>query len=168
VTIHPDKMSEWSDYYPKGIKIKEDSGNIWTDGEIGGYCTEFFSNGVEIGNIVNPNGDCIDVGFGLDRLQRIIDETDLDIIPEDKSLINAINEITKCGYKPSNTKQGYVLRKLLRRLWKIGGVCDNEFFEKECERQNKLATKYGRLKDKHSSKSKEWWFDTHGIDVELM
>ena len=44
----------------------------WTDGDIGGYCTEFFKDDVEIGNIVNPLGTCIDAGFGLQRLNMFV------------------------------------------------------------------------------------------------
>lgn len=69
VTIHPDKILEWSQYYEEyQIPIKPDQECRWSDGNIGGYCTEFYINGVEIGNIVNPLGNCLDIGFGLERL----------------------------------------------------------------------------------------------------
>ena len=51
VTIHPERMAEWSGFI---------------------FCTEFYKNGIEIGNIVNPLGTCIDVGFGLERLDMIV------------------------------------------------------------------------------------------------
>jgi len=45
---------------------------------------------------------------------------------------------------------------------------DHPFFEREVERQKKAKSRYERLKDKHQDKSKEWWFDTHGIDLDEM
>jgi hypothetical protein len=68
-TIHPDKP-EWSQFYK--VPVRNDENCKWTDGEIGGYCTEFYVNDIEIGNIVNPLGNCIDVGFGLERLDLIV------------------------------------------------------------------------------------------------
>jgi alanyl-tRNA synthetase len=73
VTIHPDKIEEWEKYYNGyDVEIKNDEECKWSDGEIGGYCTEFYIDGIEIGNIVNPLGNCIDVGFGLERLQYFV------------------------------------------------------------------------------------------------
>jgi hypothetical protein len=43
---------------------------------------------------------------------------------------------------------------------------DHEYFNQEIERQNVIKNKYERLKDKHSDKSKEWWYDTHGIKID--
>ncbi len=64
VTIHPDcpKYKELYSYHD--VTLKYDENCKWTDGDIGGYCTEFYKDGIEIGNIVNPLGTCIDVGFG--------------------------------------------------------------------------------------------------------
>ena len=45
---------------------------------------------------------------------------------------------------------------------------DHEFFRKEVERQEKTKLRYLRLKEKHHDKDKEWWFDTHGIDIDEM
>lgn len=65
VTVHPDK-SDWSVHYNEyDVEIRGDKKCIWPDGELSGYCTEFYYKGVEIGNIVNICDDCIDVGFGL-------------------------------------------------------------------------------------------------------
>lgn len=69
------------------------------------------------------------------------------------------------GYRPGNKEQGYVLRKLLRRIYVMGSTLDHPFFEEEIERQKRLRTKYLRLRDRYCDKSPEWWFDTHGIDV---
>ena len=73
VTIHPDKMEEWRSLYDNyDVEVRSEEECKWTDGDIGGYCTEFFKDDVEIGNIVNPLGTCIDAGFGLQRLDMFV------------------------------------------------------------------------------------------------
>lgn len=167
VTIHPDKstiLDDWNLLYDKyNIPVKLSDDCKWTDGEIGGYCTEFFIDDVEIGNIVNPIGDCIDVGFGLERLEMFTNGKTINKI---QTLKDTILKIISSGYKPSNLKQGYVLRKLLRELWKIGGSIEHQYFNDEVERQKRILIKYERLKDKHYDKPKEWWYDTHGINLD--
>ena len=57
VTIHPDKMEDWKSLYDNyDVEVRSEEECKWTDGDIGGYCTEFFKDDVEIGNIVNPLG----------------------------------------------------------------------------------------------------------------
>lgn len=166
VTIHPDKMNEWKNFYPSNIQIKEDKDCIWSDGEIGGYCTEFYVEGVEIGNIVNPLDNCIDVGFGLERLNMFvnpgINKTKNEILKE------TILKIIESGYHPAPKKQGYVLRKLLRQLFLSGESIDHPFYKDEIDRQDKIIIKYERLKDRYKNKSYEWWLGTHGIDLNLL
>lgn len=164
VTIHPDKIKDWSRYY-KDIEIKEDIECIWSDGEIGGYCTEFYKDGVEIGNIVNPLDRCIDVGFGLERLDLVIngkEKTKNEILKE------TILKLIDSGYKPSALRQGYVLRKLLRELCLSNDYLDHPFFINEVERQKGIVEKYNRLKTRFKDKSNEWWLGTHGIDLTLI
>ena len=83
-------------------------------------------------------------------------------------LKEAITKILEAGFLPSNKEQGYVLRKLLRRLWALGSDWTNEHYLQEVERQERLRAKYERLKVKHSDQPPEWWFDTHGIDLNDM
>lgn len=165
VTIHPEKFEEWKSFYDDyDVVVEKDEECVWTDGDSGGYCTEFYSGGVEIGNIVNNGGDCIDVGFGLERLDMISNNTSSK--SEKEILEETIRSIIESGYVPSNKKQGYVLRKLLRRLWKIGGEMKHDFFKKEVERQKEMMLRYEKVKHKHPNKTKEWWFDTYGIEIE--
>jgi alanyl-tRNA synthetase len=166
VTIHP-LMKEWNRYYQyHNVEIREDTECIWSDGDIGGYCTEFYKNGIEIGNIVNPLGTCIDVGFGLERLNSFTNPVE----KKDKTgcIIDVINQLIFDGIKPSNTKQGYILRKLLRQLVNLQGHSDHPFFLDEQNRQIKIMEKYKTLAPKNLGKSKEWWFDTHGVDLEFI
>ena len=163
VTVHPDKFDDWKWLYERQkIVIKLDDECIWSDGEMGGYCTEFYHNEVEIGNIVNTLDKFIDVGFGYSRLDDIINENKK--LNENDILKDAIVKIIDSGFKPGPQKQGYILRKLLRQLYVGGGSVDHPFFEKEIQRQEKAKLRYERLKERHSDKPKEWWFDTHGID----
>ena len=167
VTVHSDKFDTWKWLYERHhIPIKLDDECIWSDGEMGGYCTEFYHNDVEIGNIVNTMDKFIDVGFGFSRLNDIINGKNE--LTKNDILSDAINKIIEAGFKPGPQKQGYILRKLLRQLYLGGGSIEHPFFTKEIERQEKAKARYERLKDKHSDKPKEWWFDTHGIDLDEM
>lgn len=162
-TIHPDRLVEWTPLYGGRVPIVPDPECIWSDGSISGYCTEFYKDSVEIGNIVNPLGTCIDVGFGAERLDMIVNGT-----PQDDALgtlCETVMTIVESGYRPGNKEQGYVLRKLLRRIHKMGGTLDHPFFAEEVERQKRLRSKYLRLRERHSEMSPDWWFDTHGIDL---
>ena len=164
VTIHPEKP-EWKEYYQKhNLEVRLDNECIWSDGEIGGYCTEFYINDIEIGNIVNTLEDCIDVGFGLERLELVLSGVSK---TKEEILIETVQKIIQCGIKPGNTKQGYILKKLLRICYESGINLEHEYFQEEKLRQEKVLQKWNRLKDKHKDKSKEWWWDTHGIDLDL-
>ncbi len=166
VTIHPDRLAEWTPLYRGRVPVVPDPECTWSDGNIRGYCTEFYKDGVEIGNIVNPLGTCIDVGFGADRLDMLINGRP----PEDvqETLRSAITKIIESGYRPGNKEQGYVLRKLLRSLHRMGGAVDHPFFTEEIARQERLRARYLRLRERHPGMSPEWWFDTHGIELSDM
>jgi alanyl-tRNA synthetase len=168
-TVHPDRAA-WATYYLKhGVQTKFEQDCTWSDGSIGGYCTEFFIDDVEVGNIVNPLGTCIDVGFGLERLQHIVNVRSRETFPlvqrVDK-LCSAARKIIESGYKPGPVKQGYVLRKILREILGAGGSLDHPYFEQEVERQKRTRERYEALREKHADKPKEWWYDTHGINVD--
>jgi alanyl-tRNA synthetase len=162
VTLHPDRLDDWRPLYAgRPVEIRADDGCVWSDGDIGGYCTEFYRDGVEIGNIVNTNGDCIDVGFGLDRLAACLGEPPVGDV---EALERAVLKIIASGYRPGAKQQGYVLRKLLREVVRRGGKVDHPVFHEERARQARLQARYERLRTKHADKPPEWWFDTHGID----
>ncbi|NRP88868.1 Alanine--tRNA ligase [Ensifer adhaerens] len=166
VTIHPDRIDQWTPLYRGRIPIVVDPECMWSDGSISGYCTEFYKDGIEIGNIVNPLGTCIDAGFGAERLDMLSNGT----LPENalETLCSTVLKIIESGYRPGNKEQGYVLRKLLRRVHTLGGSLDHPFFQEEVERQNRLVRKYERLRHSYPDKSIEWWFNTHGIDPETI
>jgi alanyl-tRNA synthetase len=167
VTIHPDKFDSWKELYAEypSITLKPDPDCTWTDGELGGYCTEFYKDGLEIGNIVNTSDKYIDAGFGLERIESLLGHP---VKSASETLKEAVHKIIESGYEPSNQKQGYVLRKLLREVYKRGDVIDHPLFYKEKERQEVILLRYQKIKDKYPNKSNEWWFDTHGIDISLL
>lgn len=164
VTVHPDRYDAWARHYHQhAIPVGLDKECTWGDGDITGYCTEFYIDGVEIGNIVHPLESCIDAGFGLERLQQLVTPTVAKT--KEESLISAILAILDSGYKPGPKLQGYVLRKLLRELNKLGGTMDHPAFLFEQKRCIEARERYHRLKDKNRDKSREWWYDTHGVDL---
>lgn len=160
VTVHPDKMVDWKGLHPAGTDVRPDPECTWSDGGTGGYCTEFYVGDVEIGNIVNPRGDCLDVGFGLQRLELVLGALPLSAVD---ILREGILAVLDDGYVPGNKGQGYALRRLLRTLWRQGGVLDHPVFHAERQRQERLRETYMRLAPKHPGMPAAWWFDTHGI-----
>lgn len=167
VTVHPEMIIEWEEYYkPFGIPVRFDENCTWSDGDLTGYCTEFYINDIEIGNIVNICGDSIDVGFGLERLDNLVNKTDS---KSELEILNVtISKLLESGIQPSNKRHGYVLRKLIRVFVLKGGVTENEHVRAEQLRQQNLQKKYLKLKNKFKDKSPEWWFDTHGINLNLV
>lgn len=165
VTIHSNRHYWLKYYHLLGINdVRFDDENCkWSDGDIEGYCTEFFFNNVEIGNIVNPFDQFIDAGFGLERLEMFVNGKTINKID---TLKETAIKIIESGYTPSNLKQGYVLRKILREIYKCGSTLDHEYFTDEIKRQEKILDKYSILKNKHVNKSKQWWYETHGIDLD--
>ena len=169
VTIHPDKLDEWRSLYDNyDVEVRADEECKWSDGDIGGYCTEFFKDDVEIGNIVNPLGTCIDVGFGLQRLDMFVNKARTET--KEEILIQTCEKLIHSGYYPSNKEQGYIFRKLLRELYRLGSKWENEHYFKEKARQDRVLENYSKNKNKkkYQNKSKEWWFDTMGVDVDFI
>lgn len=143
--------------------MRHDSDYIWSDDTMQSYCTEFYVNDIEIGNIVNPYDDCIDAGFGLERLDSLVN---------DKELLTDTNSLLLMGIRK---KHGFILKKLFARfIDNDGEVSPNDsiydIYIKEKERYEKIKAKYERMKDKpkFQNMSKEKWKDTFGIDLDLL
>lgn len=163
VTIHPDRASWARHHAGRGATIQADAGCTWSDGDVSGYCTEFFVGGVELGNVVNPLGDCIDAGFGLERLALVLGQPP----PEPGlALLEATQRLIDEGFMPSNKRQGYVLRRLLRRLVREGIGLEHPLWHAEAARQARLQERYARLRQRHPDHSAQWWWQTHGIDLD--
>lgn len=163
-TVHP-KRAAWAMFHlDAGVEVKTDEDCTWSDGQIGGFCTEFYYKGVEIGNIVNPMDTCIDCGFGLERLDILANGTRRPT--EIESLAKCILKMIDSKIVPENTGQGYELRRVMRRLHRLHGHVDHPFFRHEVSRQEKVRERYNALKDKHKDKDAAWWWDTHGVRLE--
>lgn len=169
VTIHPDKYDEWKDLYSEyPVEIRKDSECIWSDGSIGGYCTEFYKNDVEIGNIVNTLGNCIDVGFGLERLLEVtgnlLPKTRLNILEETSLLL------LEQGIKVGNNKHEYILKKLITESIFSGTQIDIQEFTKIKDNQYKAYLTYINKKNHRRFKDKDsvFWSDTYGFQVHRM
>lgn len=163
ITLHPDKIHEWLPYINGCYRVETDNDCLWTDGKTEGYCIEFYVDGVEVANIVNTCGDCIDMGAGLERLQALVDRK----LKSKKEVIKeAIEKIIEVGYTPSASKQGYVLRKLLGLA--VKNKIDVKFADEEKARIEKMKTFYEENKEKFKDKSKEWWYETHGVEVDII
>lgn len=168
VTIHPTMQHHRHLYNHYDVLIVEDESCVWSDGDIGGYCTEFYKDGVEIGNIVNPNGDCLDCGFGLERIGSFI--------PSFEQECSTITVLTRTielliyeGILPSNTKHGYILRKLLRRCFREGIILpEHTVVYKEYEKYLKMISDIPRILKKFPNKTPDFYFSTFGIDVESL
>lgn len=164
ITLHQDKKS-WQSYYPSTTNIVFDENNKWSDGTIGGYCTEFFVNDVEIGNIVNPLGTCIDVGFGLERLLNIKYKLQPESRPE--IIKEACESLIYSGVSIDHYKQGYILKKLITELVYSDVVLDHRFYDitKENQKKQYLMYKNESKKNRHKDKPPEYWKNTLGIDI---
>lgn len=174
VTYHPSQLKHKELWLKYGYTLKEDVDCVWSDGNIGGYCCEIYSNGLEIGNLVNTLGHSTDVGFGWERLYQIIenksrvDETclfrqDLDYILRDH--VRTLEVFYKNGISPSGKGRGYICRSLLRKVKNTGFIFD-EWIEQDriLQEKNKLLVK--RMKKRHMDKPWEWWYTTFGITKE--
>ena len=167
VTIHPDCPS-WTRLYDDfDVVVREDPECVWSDGDIHGYCTEFYRQGVEIGNIVNPLGDCLDCGFGGERVQHFLD-INQGVVPMTPTrsgvLARTIEVLLDSGVRPGSSQQGYVLRKLIRVLLREGhGVPDHPLVHEECRRRDRILSRIPQLLRQHPNKRMSYFWDTHGV-----
>lgn len=148
--------------------MKEDPECHWSDGDIGGYCTEFYINDVEIGNIVNTLEHSIDIGFGLERLLfvsgNLQPKSKLEIL-EDTSL-----QLISEGVKIGHYRQEYVLKKLLNESVFLGSKRTEKEF---VDIKNRLIGVYKRyLKSKTQpqlmNKTDDYWHNTLGFDIKRL
>jgi len=166
VTIHPDKFDEWLYLYNEypNIEIRKDDECKWSDGLIGGYCTEFYKDDIEIGNIVNTLGTCIDVGFGLQRLMMVLgkleNKTRLQIL-EETSLLLIDN-----GINISHYKSGYVLKKIITECVLNESSTQHPFYDTIRRNQIVIYKNYLNLSKRNSNRGKpdSYWLETMGFD----
>lgn len=170
VTVHPDK-EHWKRLYSHlPVKVRLDPECTWSDGQIKGYCTEFYVRGVEIGNIVNPGEDCLDCGFGLERLQQFCNQQHNGYSPpptEGQILLRTIGVLLGSGVEPGPRRQPYILRSLIRKGLRLGlDLPDHRCVEQERRRLVRVGQNLERLRRKYPDKSVEYFWQTHGIHPE--
>lgn len=164
VTIHPDKIDEWKFHYQEyNIEVRPDIECIWSDGSIGGYCTEFYKDDIEIGNIVNTIDTCIDVGFGLERLLMVlgvsVTKTRLEILEETALLL------IENGIEISHYKSGYILKKMMTECILDGSVIRNDVFDAVRDNQKQIYRNFCNLSTRNSNRDKDdaYWLNTIGF-----
>lgn len=168
VTIHPDKYNEWKYFYDKhNIEIRHDPECIWSDGNIKGYCTEFYKNDVEIGNIVNTLNRSIDIGFGLERLIQV-SGTELKKYTKLEVLENTYYQLKKDGFEIGHNNQGHFYKKIIIESIMNGSKIDDENFLSIRKNIIKNYTMYIKRKDtpRYKDKDKHYWLSSTGINID--
>jgi alanyl-tRNA synthetase len=127
VNVHPESGFErlWQDKF----SVRPDPGCVWTDGNVGGFCSELFTpDGVEVGNLVNPLEHSVDVGFGFERMLQImerkyrVDETELfdqSLDPISRDHVRTLTVLREQGIVPGNKGRNYICRRLIRRFIRL-------------------------------------------------
>lgn len=180
VVIHPSQQQHRTMWEKHGFVIVEDEHNIWTDGEIGGYCCEMFCGDLEVGNLVNScNGTSVDVGFGYERMQMLVEGKKR--VDETSSFIQDIHPILadhhrtlECLFKnniiPGGKGRNSICRQLLRRYINLGGSELESNFSVWIEPERQLIADKMQLARRQWRKFKdrtpEWWKETYGVDAD--
>lgn len=184
VHVHPDCPSHEQLWQHRGYTTVHDLECVWSDGDIGGFCSELYVDHLEIGNLVNPLGHSTDVGFGLERLLQVIenksrvDETslfDVSLSPVSRDHQRTLRLMLENGIKPGNKGREYVCRRLLRRMLRQN---DSGFdpvivhWIDEERRSSELRIKRAKSAwRRHSHQPVSWWWDSFGIlpeEIELI
>lgn len=169
VTIHPESQHHRFLYRDVDVRVVEDTGCVWSDGGIGGYCTEMYREGVEIGNIVVPLGDCLDCGFGLERIGSFMPGWSEPKPDRETTLVRCVELLLSEGIEPGPGKQGYVLRKLIRMGIREGMILPRSpWVDRERELRERSLRSLPKLLGKHPGKPKGFFRETFGIDPEEM
>jgi alanyl-tRNA synthetase len=172
---HPDKPDHKEMWVRRGYDTQEDSSCVWTDGNIGGYCCEVYSHGLEIGNLVNTLGHSVDVGFGWERMVQIdegcsrVDQTTLfgKHHPVVADHARTVEVLWRHNIEPGSKHRNYICRRLIRRMLPYLSGTERFVFhswvESEKEQLRKRLVEARRLWRRHGTKPPEWWWTTCGI-----
>lgn len=181
VHIHP--LSNFEKYW-SASEIIYDEECVWNHQGIGGYSSEIYVGGLEIGNLVNPYCEgisMVDVGFGFERLLQVVekkkraDETCVFPLIENpicRDHVRTLLLLKENGIIPGAKGRESVCRKLIKNcLYE-----DIDFtystletwFAKEREHLEAKEEIWLRehLKPKNVNKSATWFAETFGISEE--
>jgi alanyl-tRNA synthetase len=177
IHVHPDRDDHKQVWRLLGHETVDDPECVWSDGQIGGHCCEVYSQGVEIGNLVNPLGHSTDVGFGFERLVMVLDKKtrtdetslfDQTLEPVSRDHVRTITLFWENGVKPSGKGRGCICRRLIRKVistlqkrypW-------SEWLDSEREIQGKSLERGRKLWRRHKDKDSQWWWETGGLTKE--
>jgi alanyl-tRNA synthetase len=181
IECHPTQEQHKRLFNALGYTVRESEDCIWSNGEhgLGGYCCEMFIDDFEVGNLVNPLGHSVDVGFGLERMVQIIEGKnrvedtslfDQDIQnPQVRVIIKTLEQFVFDGIKPGNKQREYTCRRLIRKIIPLlsgeekTSTTLNTWLTEETERRNRCIEKGRKLWKKHNNKDAHWWWDTLGV-----
>lgn len=175
VHVHPSCNDHKDLWLKRGYDVVGDPSCEWSDGNIGGYCCEMYSRGIEIGNLVNTLGHSTDVGFGWERLHMILEGTERvdqtylfgNYHPVVADHVRTLEVMWRNGVEPGCKGRGYVCQRLLRRMipYLVGTekFVFDEWLENEKIKRTITLNRAKKMWRKHKDKSDEWWRGTCGI-----
>lgn len=180
ITIHPDRKDHHDLWKPYGYPIVLDPSCEWSDGNIGGNCCEVFVKDLEIGNLVNPLGHSVDVGFGLERLLQVVDgksrvdQTELfrqDVHPVVADHYRTLLSFRENGIKPGVNGREFICRKIIRRMLQhpedIKKLTEfREVFEHERTLMNAKYDNAKRFWKRNKNKPDSFWSQSYGLTPE--
>lgn len=164
VHVHPDSNHRKFFEGKGSFRIVDDVDCIWSDGNIGGYCSEFFVGDLEIGNLVNPMGNSVDVGFGLERICKLLGESYEPTYDLEQFLEHCFDQ----GITPGHKERNHTVRKVLR-LWmrqpepKTKTMSFLEWVSPEEQKIDKSMRSGYMMLRKHKDKPYDWWWNTIGL-----
>ena len=176
IRVHPSRLDHQRLWVQRGYCVTPDPSCVWSDGTIGGHCCEVFCGSLEVGNLVNPLGHSVDVGFGWERLHQVVegkprvDQTslfDTRLHPVLSDHCRTVTVLRQNGIEPGNKSRNYVCRRLLRRMLRL--LSGNEQFEfsdwlqREREMRERSLKEGRRLWRKYRNKPPGFWWETFGI-----
>jgi alanyl-tRNA synthetase len=176
VTHHPDQKEHAALIALNNWVAKPSNDCVWSDGLVGGNCCEFFCGDIEIGNLVNPYGHSVDVGFGLERMLMFMEGVDtvdktsvfdsgLDPIARDHH--RALVSVYKNCVVPGNKGRGYVSRRLLRRVLNaVAGLKYTPYaawIESEQYLRSRSIGKAKKAYKRNRNKPDSFWWETFGV-----
>lgn len=184
VNVHPE--SNFDHLWEHEFRVRHDPSCVWTDGNVGGFCSELITDdGIEVGNLVNPLGHSVDVGFGFERMLQVIerkprvDDTELfnpSLDPVSRDHFRTLSVFNQQGILPGNKGRNYVCRRLVRRFIRLnphGFECSfSDWIESEqirMEQSIRDARKFWhRNPDKHGLLPDNFYWDTFRVIPEEM
>lgn len=178
VTFHPECEEHQKIWESLGQTTVESEECVWSDGDIGGYCTEMFKSDIEIGNLVNTAGTMTDVGFGAERLAMFMENKDradmTSLFPQVdnpvlRDHLRTIDLLHENNVFPGNKRRNYISRLLIRRCLAQSDLDffrNYEFFQwfaDEHQRKEKAILSAKSSIRRHRNKDYQFWFATFGV-----